>query len=78
MLFTIGATTCCLVRLNLSMRRLIPNITLIKGNTVPFQKGPVLILKRNRFMMRFLVGNILGNGRERRFGHRESRVTILP
>ena len=60
------------------MRRLIPNIAFIEGNIVPFQKRPIFVLEGNGFVMRFLIGHVLGNRLKRRFSHRECRITVLP
>ena len=43
------------------MRRLIPNITFIKGNIMPFQKRSVFVLERNCFVMCFLIGHVVDN-----------------
>ncbi len=45
---------------------------------MPFQKRPIFVLERSRFVMCFLSGYVLGNRLQCRFGHRECRVTILP
>ena len=59
------------------MRRLIPNITFIKGNMMAFQKRPIFVLEGNPIVMRFLIGHVLGNLLECRFSDRECRVVIL-
>ena len=45
---------------------------------MPFQKRSIFVLKRNRFVMRLLVGYVLDNRLKGRFGHRERCITVLP
>ena len=66
------------VRQRAEIRGSIPNVAFVKRDIMPFQKRPIFVLEGNRFVMRLLLEDVLGNRLKGRFGNRECCVTVLP